>query len=97
MLVLTRKLGEVVKIGNDVEVYVVGVSSGRVKLGFRAPRDVVIQRAELAARDENLASEMIAIHSEGELVASHSVPARFERRELLTSPPLRVFRQSGQA
>lgn len=47
MLVLTRKLGERVRIGDDVEVFVVGVSKGRVKLGFRAPREVVISRSEV--------------------------------------------------
>src|SRR5436190_6148316 len=52
MLVLTRKPGEAVTIGHDVEVYVVGVKSGRVKLGFRAPRDVAIQRAEVASLAE---------------------------------------------
>jgi carbon storage regulator len=97
MLVLTRKLGEVVKVGNDVEVFVVGVSSGRVKLGFRAPRGIVIQRAEVAAREETLASDMVSNHAEGELVASHSVSARVERTEFSTSPPLRLFRQLGPA
>ena len=53
MLVLTRKLGETVCIGPDVEVYVVGVSRGRVKLGFRAPQTVAIQRAEVAEHAAN--------------------------------------------
>ena len=48
MLVLTRKLGETVRIGEDVEVYVIGVNRGRVKLGFRAPRDIAVQRGEVA-------------------------------------------------
>jgi carbon storage regulator len=89
MLVLTRKLGEVVNIGRDVEVYVVGVSSGRVKLGFRAPRDVVIQRAEVTARTE---TELGEAPSEG-----HPVPARIDRKGFAANPPLRLFRQLGSA
>lgn len=81
MLVLTRKLGEVVNIGRDVEVFVVGVSSGRVKLGFRAPRDVAIQRAEVVSRVET---------SEGATIANHPVPVR---NDFPASPPLRLFRQ----
>jgi carbon storage regulator len=90
MLVLTRKLGEAVKIGNDVEVFVVDVSSGRVKLGFRAPRGIAIQRSEIATREENLAGEGAPFHSD--LLASHSAPAPRKRNDLMTSPPLRVFR-----
>lgn len=50
MLVLTRKQGEAVCIGNDVELFVVGISRGKVKLGFRAPRHVAILRAEAPSR-----------------------------------------------
>lgn len=88
MLVLTRKMGEVVKIGHDVEVLVVGVSSGRVKLGFRAPRDVAIQRGELSPRVEN---------SESDLIPDNSVLARVDRSEFPASPPLRLFRHAGSA
>lgn len=47
MLVLTRKPSERIFIGDDIEVTVVAVSGGRVKLGFVAPADVPIQREEL--------------------------------------------------
>jgi carbon storage regulator len=87
MLVLTRKLGEVVNIGNDVEVCVVGVSAGRVKLGFRAPRDVVIQRAEVTSRIE-------AQHSDP--LPELSVRA-LDRNAFSAAPPLRLFRQLGSA
>lgn len=88
MLVLTRKLGEVVNIGRDVEVFVVGVSSSRVKLGFRAPRDVAIQRAEVASRLKP---------SENEVTPNKIVPERNDQIEFLTLPPLRLFRQLGPA
>jgi carbon storage regulator len=47
MLVLSRKSGERVLVGGDVEVVVLEVNAGRVKLGFSAPRHVPIFRAEV--------------------------------------------------
>jgi len=51
MLVLTRKSGETVLIGNNVEVFVLNVSRGRVKLGFQSSRDTRIQRGEVGKPD----------------------------------------------
>lgn len=45
MLVLSRKLDEVITIGEGVEVKVLGVSGNRVKLGISAPVEIPIQRA----------------------------------------------------
>ena len=47
MLVLTRKSGERVLVGEDIEVVVLEVEGDRVKLGFTAPRYVPICRAEI--------------------------------------------------
>ncbi len=47
MLVLGRKIGERVFVGDDIEVVVVEVRGNRVKLGFNAPDYLPIQRAEL--------------------------------------------------
>ena len=49
MLVLSRKIGECVCIGNDIEVTVLDVGGGRVRLGFSAPFSVDIKRQELCA------------------------------------------------
>ena len=86
MLVLTRKLGEAVCIGQDVEIYVVGVSRGRVKLGFRAPRDVPVQRSEVAER--------IAVPQS---VGPASRPAMVlsEHADLRGIGPLSAFRRVG--
>jgi|GEM_PF-3714097 len=51
MLVLTRKSGETILIGNDVEVFVLNVNRGRVKLGFRSSRETRIQRGEVGKPD----------------------------------------------
>ena len=47
MLVLNRKIGEKVYIGDNIIVTVVNIDRGRITLGFEAPRDVPILRAEL--------------------------------------------------
>ena len=47
MLVLKRKIGETVMIGDEIEVRVLGVEGEYVKLGFAAPKNVQIMRKEL--------------------------------------------------
>lgn len=47
MLVLHRKIAESVVLNNSVTVYVLGIEGDRVKIGFDAPPDVSIVRAEL--------------------------------------------------
>ena len=46
MLVLTRKMNESVIIEGGIEIMVVAVRGNKVRLGFRAPADVAIQRSE---------------------------------------------------
>lgn len=47
MLVLARKTGESIMIGNQIEVVIVGVEGDNVKLGIRAPKEVEIFRKEI--------------------------------------------------
>ncbi len=58
MLILTRKNGEKIKIGDDVVLTVVDISKGVVKLGIDAPKDISILREEVFERvkDANIAS-----------------------------------------
>lgn len=51
MLVLTRYRGQAIKIGDNVELIVLGLQNGRVQLGFRAPESVKILRTELVNDD----------------------------------------------
>ncbi len=55
MLVLTRKLNESIRIGDQIEVVVLKVSGDRVRLGIRAPREIPVHRFEVVKqiRDEN--------------------------------------------
>jgi carbon storage regulator len=50
MLVLSRKEGEEVVIGDNIRLTVVAIRGGRVRLGFTAPPDVSIQRDELCQK-----------------------------------------------
>jgi carbon storage regulator len=50
MLVLSRKTGERVRIGQGIEVTVLETRNGRVKLGFSGPPEVPIHRAEVFQR-----------------------------------------------
>jgi len=47
MLVLSRKLGEKIQIGEDISITVVDIDRGKIRLGIEAPRDVPIFRQEL--------------------------------------------------
>lgn len=49
MLVLSRKLGEKICIGNNICITVVDIERGKIRLGIEAPRDVPIFRQELLA------------------------------------------------
>jgi carbon storage regulator len=53
MLVLTRKLEESIRIGDNVEVQIVGIKGNSVKLGISAPREIEVARKELDSRPEN--------------------------------------------
>ncbi|MCP3028105.1 carbon storage regulator CsrA [Halobacillus sp. A5] len=55
MLVLNRKAGESVQIGEDISIKVVSVEGGQVKLGIDAPKHVDIHRQEVyaAIKEEN--------------------------------------------
>ncbi|MFO0939103.1 MAG: carbon storage regulator [Gemmataceae bacterium] len=52
MLVLTRKEGESIVIGNDVKVSIVSVGPGRVKVGIEAPKWMAIDRQEVHDRKQ---------------------------------------------
>ncbi len=48
MLVLTRRLGESLIIGDNITITVEKISKGQIKIGIEAPKDVVIAREEVA-------------------------------------------------
>jgi carbon storage regulator len=50
VLILTRRAGETLLIGDNVEVTVLAVLGGQVRIGIKAPRNIIVDREELAER-----------------------------------------------
>ena len=50
MLILTRRVGESIKIGDKVTITVLGVKGNQVRIGVDAPRDVAVHREEIFER-----------------------------------------------
>jgi carbon storage regulator len=50
MLVLSRRIGECIRIGPDIVVRVLGVKGSQVRIGVDAPKDVEVHREEVFAR-----------------------------------------------
>ncbi len=50
MLILTRKVGESIMIGDSVEVKILGLRAGQVKIGIEAPKDLKVHREEIYER-----------------------------------------------
>lgn len=53
MLILSRRPGEVLQIGDDVTVTIVSVRGNQVRIGIDAPRNVQVDRAEIRERKDN--------------------------------------------
>ena len=60
MLILTRRVGESLMIGDDVTITVLGVKGNQVRIGVNAPKEVAVHREEILNRIE----EAAAIESE---------------------------------
>jgi len=50
MLILTRRVGETLMVGDEVTVTVLGVKGNQVRLGVNAPKDVAVHREEIYER-----------------------------------------------
>lgn len=50
MLILTRRVGETIRVGTDVEVTVLGVNRNQVRIGIKAPGSMAVDRQEIWER-----------------------------------------------
>lgn len=50
MLILTRKVGETLMVGDEITITVLGVKGNQVRIGVNAPRDVAVHREEIYNR-----------------------------------------------
>ncbi|WP_151702816.1 carbon storage regulator CsrA [Nitrincola alkalilacustris] len=57
MLILTRRVGETLMVGDDVTVTVLGVKGNQVRIGVNAPKDVSVHREEIYQRIQREKSE----------------------------------------
>ncbi|PIE24956.1 MAG: carbon storage regulator [Neptuniibacter caesariensis] len=53
MLILTRRVGETLMVGDEVTVTVLGVKGNQVRIGVNAPKDVAVHREEIYQRIQN--------------------------------------------
>ncbi|HBO8904058.1 TPA: carbon storage regulator CsrA [Pseudomonas aeruginosa] len=52
MLILTRRVGETLMVGDDVTVTVLGVKGNQVRIGVNAPKEVAVHREEIYQRNQ---------------------------------------------
>src|SRR3954470_13731693 len=92
MLTLTRSVGETIRIGDDIEVHVVEVRGGTVRLGFKAPREVPIHREEVYKQiaEANLLAAQVTADSLGALAAFVPLPAAADEAAPAGAPSVEV-------
>jgi len=78
MLVLQRKVGESIKVGDDIEIHILAVDNDKVKVGLVAPRNVRIVRSELygSIREENVRASQTAVPKEELMRALRNLPEK---------------------
>lgn len=65
MLVLTRKAGETICLGNDIRIKVVKIRGNQVRIAIEAPREVSIRREEISADADDLEDALVGYATEG--------------------------------
>lgn len=62
MLILTRRVGETLMVGDDVTVTVLGVKGNQVRIGVNAPKEVSVHREEIYMRIQAEKNVQLAAH-----------------------------------
>jgi carbon storage regulator len=84
MLVIRRRIGESLFVGDDVEIELLDICGGQVKLGINAPREVVILRREVRLTAE--ANRLAARHISPEMLARLTKKIQFLAHEGVVPP-----------
>ncbi len=69
MLIFSRKQGEKIRVGDEIEIVVLGMKKGQVRLGINAPRNLSIHREEIYQRilEENRLAAMSTLEDREKL------------------------------
>ncbi len=88
MLILTRRAGEALRIGDEIEVTVMAVNGSQVRIGINAPRDIAVDREEIAERKRRDREAAGAAEPSGNVPskAGPSVTPTAARRERAGTP-----------
>ncbi len=82
MLVLTRKVSEEIKIGNDIVIKVIQTGKGTIKLGIEAPRHIRVLRGELTPFEDDKMEEKVELPTLKSMSASNESTIAPLQREL---------------
>jgi carbon storage regulator len=90
MLLMSRRQGETIRIGKDIEIVIAGIHGSRVKIGIRAPRDMpVVMREIKLVKEENLAAAQAPQVAVWSSMMEHFQKTVVETRSHANRPALR--------
>ncbi len=87
MLVMLRREGESILIGDDIEIQILAISGSRVKVGIAAPRSIpVVAREVQMVRAENIAAAGVSSKDAADLVADLFRPSPADKVRQTSNP-----------